>query len=176
MNGQGDSASDNVKYLRQGRALVEQLSPELFISTSELCPGGSVGAHFRHCLDFYNSFLDGIDAGKIDYNDRKRDPELETVPRRALDAFAKVVERLEGLADLDASGALLVRGDGSARGEDDGSKSTVGRELQFLHSHTIHHFALIGFLLRAGGLDVDAAFGVAPSTLQHWEDSAARAS
>ena len=176
MSLQADAAADNISFLRQGRALVERLTSELFASTSALCPGGSVGAHFRHCLDFYVSFLDGIDGRKIDYNDRERDPELETVSGRALDTFTRVIERLEGIAELDRNEPLLVRGDESARGQDGWSRSTVGRELQFLHSHTIHHFALIGFMLRAAGFEVDGSFGVAPSTLQHWENSAARAS
>jgi len=176
MNAQRDAASDNVTFLRHGHALVERLPSELFTSTSAWCPGGSVGAHFRHCLDFYQSFLDGLDLGKIDYNDRERDPELETVPRRALETFAKIVDRLESLVGLDGNEALLVRGDGSGPRGDGWSRSTVGRELQFLHSHTIHHFALIGFMLRASGFDVDASFGVAPSTLQHWENPEARVS
>ena len=48
------------------------------------------------------------------------------------------------------------------------------RELQFLVSHTIHHYALIGVLLAAEGFDVSLEFpefGVAPSTLTHWKET-----
>jgi hypothetical protein len=47
------------------------------------------------------------------------------------------------------------------------SRSTAARELQFLVSHTVHHYALIAFILRANGIDPGADFGVAPSTLAH---------
>ena len=44
--------------------------------------------------------------------------------------------------------------------------SSIGRELQILSSHTIHHFALIAMTLRAMGYHVDRDFGMAPSTLR----------
>jgi hypothetical protein len=45
--------------------------------------------------------------------------------------------------------------------------SSVGRELQALSSHTIHHFALIAIALRVHGLEVDPDFGMSPSTLRY---------
>ena len=48
------------------------------------------------------------------------------------------------------------------------SGSTVRRELDFLLSHTVHHYALIAMSLRLRGLPVPAELGVAPSTLEHW--------
>jgi hypothetical protein len=47
------------------------------------------------------------------------------------------------------------------------------RELQFLLSHTVHHYALMALILRLQGFNPAAEFGVAPSTLQHWERAAA---
>ena len=47
------------------------------------------------------------------------------------------------------------------------ASSTIERELQFLASHTVHHFTVIALLLRLDGVEVDADFGVAPSTLHH---------
>jgi hypothetical protein len=48
--------------------------------------------------------------------------------------------------------------------------SALGRELVVLLSHTIPHYALIAVLLRARGSEPPAAFGVAPSTLAHWQE------
>ena len=47
------------------------------------------------------------------------------------------------------------------------SQSSVKRELQFLLSHTIHHYSLVAVALRTQGFEPGAAFGVAPSTLRH---------
>ena len=49
------------------------------------------------------------------------------------------------------------------------TSSTLGRELLFLLSHTIHHYALIDLLLREEGFEVPPDFGMAPSTLKHLE-------
>ena len=48
--------------------------------------------------------------------------------------------------------------------------STLGRELEFAVSHTIHHYALVRERLR--GVDFDPRFGVAPSTLEYWRTAA----
>jgi hypothetical protein len=47
------------------------------------------------------------------------------------------------------------------------SQSTIRRELQFLLSHTVHHYALIAIILKIQGFDCDEDFGVAPSTLKY---------
>ena len=47
------------------------------------------------------------------------------------------------------------------------SQSSAPRELQFLISHTVHHFALIKVALRDGPRSVGDDFGVAPSTLSY---------
>ena len=51
--------------------------------------------------------------------------------------------------------------------EDEWSGSTVRRELQFLLSHSIHHYALIATICHANGFPVPEGFGVAPSTLRY---------
>ena len=48
-----------------------------------------------------------------------------------------------------------------------GCPSTVRRELIFLVSHTVHHYALIAVMLRHQAVGLPADFGVAPSTLRH---------
>ena len=50
--------------------------------------------------------------------------------------------------------------------------STISRELQYLASHTVHHYALIALHLRDAGFTTDPDFGVAPSTLKHREAQA----
>lgn len=43
--------------------------------------------------------------------------------------------------------------------------SSITRELQYIVSHTIHHFALIGMIYQLLGGRPPLGFGVAPSTL-----------
>ena len=159
--------TSNIGFLHQGESLIRRLEEGLFTGASELVPGGTVGSHFRHCLDFYVSFLRGMETGNVDYDSRDRTPQWETSPERALGALARVVRDLEALRAEDALRPLQVRGDGP-QDEEGWSRSTVGRELQYLLSHTIHHYAIIGSILRTQGFEPGPDFGVAPSTLRHW--------
>jgi hypothetical protein len=54
-------------------------------------------------------------------------------------------------------------------------ESSISRELQFLSSHAVHHFALIAMTLRAEGVPMDPDFGMAPSTLRHLASKTAEA-
>jgi hypothetical protein len=47
----------------------------------------------------------------------------------------------------------------------------MARELEFLLSHTVHHYAIVAILCRLQGIAVDDGFGVAPSTLRHRTES-----
>ena len=49
--------------------------------------------------------------------------------------------------------------------------STIGRELQFLVSHSVHHFAMIRGISQRGGEELDGDFGMAPSTLRYQESN-----
>jgi uncharacterized damage-inducible protein DinB len=39
--------------------------------------------------------------------------------------------------------------------------------LKFVLEHSIHHFALVGLLMRQMGYDIPREFGVAPSTIAY---------
>jgi len=160
-------AGRNIAFLRQGQELIAALTDADFSATAPSGLRGGVGPHFRHVLDHYECFLDGLDARNVDYDRRERDPSVET-QRGAADAkIEQIVERLARLSPADADVALSVRVDSGEGGERHVSHSSVGRELQFLVSHTVHHYAVIAVMLRVRGIDPGRDFGVAPSTLKH---------
>ena len=131
-------------------------------------PGVSAaGVHFRHVFDHYRAFLMGLATDEIDYDARDRQVPLET------DRSLALATALGFMADLSRLPAELgnrplrvtVR---SAAGEESGpdwSQSSLKRELQFLVSHTVHHYALIKELLARAGVSAGPEFGVAPSTI-----------
>jgi hypothetical protein len=160
-----------VQVLRQGSALIEQLDDNRYIETKDLPVHSGVGGHIRHCLDFYNSFLAGVRVGRIDYNRRERDALVEHDRAFAVTRLRIVCAELELLPVTDGATSVVVALEGATT-EDAWCESTVLRELQFLLSHTIHHYALVALLLRLQGFAPDAAFGVNPSTLQHWREEA----
>lgn len=165
------------EILRQGVDLLEVIDDESYTRAQNeaYTDGGAVGGHFRHCLEFVICFLTGAAGGRVDYNRRERNFEIETNRRSAIREYEKTIEELENFVSPGNDG-LLVKPEDVARDEDLWCASSVARELEFLHSHTIHHYALIGFKLRALGFNLPAEFGVAPSTLKFWrrEKSAAK--
>ena len=155
-----------VVVLQQGAALLERLDNTQYNSTRGLPVRSGVGAHFRHCLEFYDNFLNGVAESRVDYQRRERDPLTETDRDFALTKIAATIDALENLPVHDGATALLVRVEDAAA--DSWCQSSIGRELQSLLSHTIHHYALIALMLRLNGVEPGAEFGVAPSTLTYW--------
>jgi uncharacterized damage-inducible protein DinB len=156
----------NIDLLQQAARLLTNLNDEILPRRSPLFPSASVGKHLRHCLDFYECFLRGLLSGKVDYTHRERDEKTEAHASVALRRAQQIVQGLERL-EWDARRPLRIRAEETGEEQAAWSDSTVRRELQFLVSHTVHHFALIAALLRAFGEEPEAEFGVAASTLRH---------
>ncbi len=165
--------ASNIYFLEQGLELTRSLSPGLFTKVGPLSgQRGSIGAHLRHCIDCFHCFLDGRKSGRIDYDARQRSLGVEHDPLLAAAAISKIINSMSCLEGCDPSEELEVRVDAAAWHDSvlEWSKSSLGRELQFLLSHTVHHYALIAVLARSEGHQLAPCFGVAPSTLQHQED------
>lgn len=156
---------------RRARTLLEGLEPEILGLGA--AGAGTVGAQLRHFLEFPTRLLAGLPDGRIDYDRRERDENLERDPALLRAAFVDVECRLRALADdgdLDAD--VEVRHDTAPDLEGVWSRSTLGRELRFVCSHSIHHLALVALVLRSHGHEPDAELGVAPSTLAHRRSAA----
>jgi uncharacterized damage-inducible protein DinB len=158
---------ENMEVLRQGLVLLDRLDDEQFCNGVPALKLAGPGSHFRHVIDFYRRLFEGLaetDAPRtIDYDRRERDPRIETersVCRAAIDALRARLATLERI-----DGPVSVRCD-----QLPSAHSTIGRELQGLVSHTVHHYALIAIAARAHGVDPGDEFGVAPSTLAYWRE------
>ncbi len=127
----------------------------------------SVGGHIRHCLDHLEALILGAPTGFIDYDNRQRGTSIET----SRNAAAREVDRLrDALRELESRSihdpmtvALMLSGQGPVIHW----QSTLGREIAFVLSHTIHHGAMIAGMVRHMGAAVPEGFGLAPSTLAY---------
>ncbi|MDQ8203272.1 hypothetical protein [Pelagicoccus sp. SDUM812003] len=156
----------NCELLEQGRTLLSRHDDQSFVAGDPASYGSGIGVHFRHVLDHYLSFVKGLDSGLIDYDARVRNTNQERSVELSLQVLERVRDQLSSL-ELDIGRAIRVKVSASTEGEDVHSKSSVGRELQFLVSHTVHHYALIAIASRMLGIFPDESFGVAPSTLKY---------
>jgi uncharacterized damage-inducible protein DinB len=169
MSRQSFLIEQNIASLRQAVTTLEQIDDLTYRTCPPSLAPHRVGGHLRHILEFYECFLDGLETSHIDYDARKRDETVEMRREMALDRIRSVIERLEQARELRSDPIIWVRVEDAQSGQLDDSymTSSVGRELQALSSHTIHHFALIAMTLRALGVQVDRDFGTAPSTLRY---------
>ncbi len=164
---------DNVSLIDQGVRLLDGLPPEVFTARSTATLGASIGGHLRHNLDHYACFVRGLAQARIDYDDRERAPDIETQPSAASTALRRAAAALRALPPALLDQGVEVRMDTGESEERPWTRSTVRRELQFLLSHTVHHYALIAMICHMHGRPVDADFGVAPSTLKYRRRAAA---
>lgn len=162
-----DSIAANLGILKQGEALLSRLRDDTYTHCLPSVFGSSIGAHIRHNLDHYACFLAGVPRGQIDYTARPRNTRIETERAVALGEFSRVCRAFEGM-DI-AHGSLRVRSESNP--DSTPAPSSMARELEFLLSHTVHHYAIVAILCRLQGIAVDDGFGVAPSTLRHLAES-----
>jgi uncharacterized damage-inducible protein DinB len=172
----GSPAAENIRQLEQGIELIRSLDDAIFVSCPESPFPGGIGAQVRHCVDFYDCLLGSMVGGRVDYARRGRDPRTETDRAHALERLRELIGALERLDATRAQRELWVRSEAAPDAEEEHAwtRSSMRRELEFLLSHTIHHYALIVVLLRLHGHKTPAGlegFGVAPSTERHWRES-----
>ena len=159
----------NIGWLRQALDLLNRVDDAAYATS----PGGMephrAGAHFRHIVEFYQAFLAGIASFHIDYDARRRDPEIERSRKAASDAIRTIIHELSSCPALRFDAIVRVRmEDAPANAIHEAyMKSSIDRELQVLSTHTIHHFALIAMTLRLHGIPMPPEFGMAPSTLRY---------
>lgn len=128
----------------------------------------SIGKHYRHILDHFTCLARGLQNNVINYDERHRDPMLESLIGIAKDATISLIEDLGGSEHLDPSALCsVVYSVGYNDNEPLHMASTVGREISYCVSHAIHHFAIIRLVCAELGVSLPQEFGVAPSTLKH---------
>lgn len=150
----------NRDFLHQAQHLLGKLESETYVSPCAEVFSSSIGQHIRHCVEHYEEFLAALrDNRAVDYDKRPRDLFVETDKSEALARLRKIREEFRKLPVNCES--LSIR-DCEV---DIASASSTSRELQFLVSHTVHHFALISVIAALHGIRAPEEFGIAPSTL-----------
>lgn len=162
----------NADLLRQVLKLLPTLSDENYRSLPSTCMEGSIGQHLRHVIDHYHCFIKGIQRGHVDYSARGRNLQLECCPAFARETINQLADTLDAL-DISGSSELKVLHE-PVIGDSEPAVSSVTRELEFLLSHTIHHYALIAIALRLLGKSVPKNFGLAFSTVNFRSGPAAQ--
>ena len=159
----------NIFFLDQGIQLLEGMSNEVYAQNGHEYFSSGVGKHIRHVLDLYRCFVDAEDD-VVDYDARQRNPRIESDRLYAVQEARSIIKGLKSLGRRYENQGLRVIKVNSNEGENTEGispwcTSSVARELQYIVSHTIHHFALIAMIYQLQGGHPPKDFGVAPSTL-----------
>ena len=154
--------------LLRASALSRKLEPGRLAWKPDGLGFGAIGAQFRHIVAYYGCFLRGVEARRIDYDDRARDLDWEHDPVSVAEEIERIAESLDAIESYDDHEPLEVLMDEPGAPATAWTRSSLGRELRFLASHAIHHLALIELMLAAqGAADRErpwAGIGFAPST------------
>lgn len=157
--------AENIATLQQGYKLLDSIDDGLYRLSLSGFFNASIGGQVRHILDHYRLFLDGLDSGRIDYENRQRDPLLEVDREAAMSEILDIRHQLNGIVVADNDKAVCVRD--MTGTEYAWATTSVLRELDFLQNHAVHHFAIIAIICRLKDVDIEATFGVANSTLRY---------
>jgi hypothetical protein len=159
-----------MEILRQGETLLLSLTDENYKRRLPAAFHSAIGGHYRHCLDHFQSLLHGLDADVIDYDHRERDQRIENDRAFALAETRRVAAACRSISVDFLNCPINVRSKVNYNIEASALiGSTVGREVMYAVAHAIHHYALVAIMCGLLKTKVPSGFGVAPSTIQHYE-------
>lgn len=161
---------ENLQAIAQLKALLSQMDRDTYCHVFEGVGAPTLGKHTRHIIDHYMALLKPENEQSndtINYEHRQREVALEQCPKQALQCLEMIGEDLKALsrqASITSVQIAYPTGDSTLM-----LRSSLGRELAFLTSHSIHHMATLALLAKTLGLSIPKNFGVHPSTLRHWQ-------
>ena len=159
-----------LSLLDQTADLSREIEEKAWTTPCDRFRDSTLGQHVRHCLEHFEALLSITPDGDLDYDHRRRDASIENFPQAAYDRSRDLGKRLAEMGETyGPTHTINVRTSCSCDGEVSAQVSSFGRELQFLVSHTVHHFAIIAAICNGQGIDLPENFGVAPSTLKYRE-------
>jgi uncharacterized damage-inducible protein DinB len=159
---------DHCKHnLLEIKSLLSSLKTEDYTKSLSLLSDSTIGQHVRHILEFYICLIASKNTGIVNYDNRKRNLEIETSVQFAQDQIDFIIENfrlennniqftLEGNYSAETTEIIAI-------------PTTYQRELAYCLEHSIHHQALIKVGLKELELEsvINENFGVAPATIRH---------
>jgi hypothetical protein len=158
-----------VHCLTDLKIVIENLSDVYFCLSSDLLFGSTIGQHCRHIIEFYQCLETQSKNGFVNYDLRKRQPEIENFRIKAIETIEHLVNWLSGVkTDFDLK---LIVNQSSIEGFQEEIGSSLYREIAFNIEHAIHHMAIlkIGIFSVCPDFEFPENFGVAPSTVRHYQ-------
>ena len=152
-----------VQNLERGINLLNAISNDQYSNTTIAPYYSSIGSHMRHILDVFDCIFDGLPNNKVDLIARKRNLIIELKTDEGIRYFNETISKLKQLNPNNFNDIIEVSddlGNGVIV-----ANYTIASALIQAHSHAIHHFASIGYIISQLGIELpDADFGFNPTT------------
>ena len=152
-----------VENLERGIQLLNSITDSEYSNATVPPYFSSIGCNIRHVLDAFTSIIKGFESGHVDFSDRKRNTICEAQTEEGIRFIKETIQQLNDFKNEDFTKIISVT-DNLGNG-DITINYTLENALAYAHSHAIHHFASIGFLVNQLGIELqDADFGYNPTT------------
>lgn len=140
--------------------LLQKVHPEDYCKPCNTLSNFSIGQHIRHSIEMYHCVIDGYLQSSVDYDARKRDPELDTNIQKAVNSLNYILQNIQ---KSDKPYNVFSNGNSCV--------SSFEREILYCNEHLIHHMALVRIgINELGNYHLSESFGVAPSTIQYQKE------
>jgi uncharacterized damage-inducible protein DinB len=149
--------------LEKGIHFLSKISEEQYKDTSVQPYNSSIGTHIRHIMDMFDCVFYGLESGEIDLTARKRNKDAEEILSVGKEYIVSTIAKVLELDTKELNRLVYVTddlGSGKIRAE-----YTLSAILIQAHSHAIHHYASIGYIIHQLRIELpDDAFGFNPTT------------
>lgn len=151
-----------IQNLDELKKMLFSIENQYYSKQCVLLDEASIGKHVRHILELFTCLLQQYESGTINYDKRKRDISIETIPEKAIEEINLIINSID-MPDKELK--LITQTDVNYSIE---VKTNYYRELVYNFEHSIHHKALIKVALQTMGLTIpNSYFGYSPSTIQY---------
>ncbi|MBT8267644.1 MAG: hypothetical protein KJN59_00340 [Bacteroidia bacterium] len=147
----------------KAKSILTELTDEQLTDASVPPYYSCVGTHIRHILDFYRCIDNGLEAAEVDLTSRNRNSIIENNRIKALNEVEAIYKMMDNWSRFKQDKKIMVIDDlGSGKQRIDYTLAALTAQA---NSHTIHHFALINYMLDRMGVRLnDSEIGYNPTT------------
>ncbi len=161
----------NLEGIEQGIELLLAMTNEQYIHQPKPFIESSTGEHLRHILDLYRALMMTEKANVIDYDVRRRGALVESCRQTGLSELHQVKGWLESLADDPVDRKIVICSEVLLSEKKVAqAETTLLRELIFVSSHTVHHYAMMSVTAKLCDFQAPLHMGLAPTTISGLRD------
>lgn len=148
---------------------LDKFTKEQLIQPVKLLSHATIGQHVRHIIELFVCLNKGYETGMVNYDNRKRNPKIDTDKEFAGELFKGIYQHLNRLDK-----ALVLQ-----CSYDERANSTITiptnyyREVVYNLEYCVHYMALIrAGIMEISNIELPEGFGVASSTVKYRKECA----